>query len=269
MNLSLLSIDSLAVIVIGEGALDYLSGPKLVELFNSFGSNDDYWMLSRTQGFPSRLDYTKDKITEINGTEFLTKLIESLVDDRRSSNPDFRAELINKIIKHDGYKLEKTEQGVYKLIGNDLTETAKIKPVFESIEQEIIDHINSANYLVWVAVAWITSRKIARALYNQYKKGINIRIIVNDDDLTRQSGIAFENTNIEYFRISPNNLDFKNIMHHKFCVIDLKKVITGSFNWTNKASFNNENISIIEHREQAEAYAREFLKLIENEFKNI
>lgn len=53
-------------------------------------------------------------------------------------------------------------------------------------------------------------------------------------------------------------------MHHKFCIIDLKKVITGSFNWTNKANFNNENISVIEQREQGEAYAQEFLKLIKD-----
>ena len=29
---------------------------------------------------------------------------------------------------------------------------------------------------------------------------------------------------------------FENIMHHKFCVIDLKKVIHGSYNWSIKAS---------------------------------
>ncbi|MGN0935860.1 phospholipase D-like domain-containing protein [Acinetobacter amyesii] len=53
-------------------------------------------------------------------------------------------------------------------------------------------------------------------------------------------------------------------MHHKFCIIDLKKVITGSFNWTVKASFNNENIAVIEQREQAEKFADEFIKLIED-----
>ena len=28
-------------------------------------------------------------------------------------------------------------------------------------------------------------------------------------------------------------------MHHKFCVVDLKKVIHGSYNWTKKAQYNN------------------------------
>lgn len=52
-------------------------------------------------------------------------------------------------------------------------------------------------------------------------------------------------------------------MHHKFCIIDLKKVITGSFNWTEKANFNFENIKIIESREKAEDFASRFIQIIE------
>lgn len=87
---------------------------------------------------------------------------------------------------------------------------------------------------------------------------------MNDDELTRKNGIKIENSEIEYYKISPKNGNYTNLMHHKFCVIDLKKVITGSFNWTVKASFNNENIAVIEQRDQAEKYADEFLKLIKD-----
>jgi len=34
-------------------------------------------------------------------------------------------------------------------------------------------------------------------------------------------------------------------MHNKFCVIDSKTVVTGSYNWTKKAQSNYENITII------------------------
>lgn len=34
-------------------------------------------------------------------------------------------------------------------------------------------------------------------------------------------------------------------MHHKFCIIDQKIVITGSYNWTKQARNNEENITVI------------------------
>lgn len=66
--------------------------------------------------------------------------------------------------------------------------------------------------------------------------------------------------NIEKFlRIYKDNTS--SLMHNKFCVIDLKKVITGSYNWTNKAEYNNENISMIKDRITAEEYANEFKEI--------
>ena len=59
---------------------------------------------------------------------------------------------------------------------------------------------------------------------------------------------------------NPNG-KYQNIMHHKFCVIDLKTVIHGSYNWTNKARWNKETISIDISRELAEKFASEFINL--------
>ena len=50
-------------------------------------------------------------------------------------------------------------------------------------------------------------------------------------------------------------------MHHKFCIIDLKTVIHGSYNWTIKAQYNKESISIDTSRDLAEKYASEFIEL--------
>lgn len=33
-------------------------------------------------------------------------------------------------------------------------------------------------------------------------------------------------------------------MHHKFCVIDLERVIDGSYNWTNNANYSGKGINI-------------------------
>jgi len=53
------------------------------------------------------------------------------------------------------------------------------------------------------------------------------------------------------------------LMHNKFCVIDLSRVIHGSYNWTNKARYNDETISLIENRAAAEDFASQFVKLKE------
>jgi phosphatidylserine/phosphatidylglycerophosphate/cardiolipin synthase-like enzyme len=54
---------------------------------------------------------------------------------------------------------------------------------------------------------------------------------------------------------------YENIMHHKFCVIDINTVISGSYNWTNKAQFNDESIDIKYSRESTEPYAKKFIDL--------
>ena len=50
-------------------------------------------------------------------------------------------------------------------------------------------------------------------------------------------------------------------MHNKFCIIDLNKVIYGSYNWTGNAKYNNESITITEGREVAEDFANQFIQL--------
>ncbi|GHE29119.1 hypothetical protein GCM10017764_09740 [Sphingobacterium griseoflavum] len=52
---------------------EYRKGPQLVKLFNSLGSRDSYG-----QGFPSRWQYTDQKLAKINGTPELDKLFKIL-----------------------------------------------------------------------------------------------------------------------------------------------------------------------------------------------
>lgn len=265
MKISDLSIIAIVPIILGvENTPSYRSGPRIVELFNIVGFLDDYWVLNSKGLFGARKDFVKNKLLEINGKKQLKELIETIVDVRQNQDPDETVFKLNDILKYDKYKLVKNSSDIYKISDADLSDDISVKPVFDSIETEIINHILSSKFSIWAAVAWITSRPIASALYKQYKKGVNVRIVVNDDDLTKNKGIAFENTDIEYYKLSPKNGNFNNLMHHKFCVIDFKKVITGSFNWTVKASFNNENITVIEQKDQAEKYTEEFVKLIKD-----
>ena len=42
---------------------------------------------------------------------------------------------------------------------------------------------------------------------------------------------------------------YKNIMHRKFCVIDLEVAMHGTFNWTNAANYNKEHWDVDHNRE--------------------
>jgi phosphatidylserine/phosphatidylglycerophosphate/cardiolipin synthase-like enzyme len=58
----------------------------------------------------------------------------------------------------------------------------------------------------------------------------------------------------------------KRILHDKFIVIDKERVISGSYNFTEKANSNNENIILAEVPMVAKFYARLFEILTNNAY---
>ena len=135
----------------------------------------------------------------------------------------------------------------------------KLEAKFENIQQRIIEEIDKAEFLIWIAVAWFTDRKIALKLHEKKEQGINIEIIVIDDEINNKvADKIYKYFNVN--KVSPVG-KYKNIMHHKFCIIDLKKVIHGSYNWSIRAQYNKETVSIIENKALSEKFAREFIKL--------
>lgn len=147
-----------------------------------------------------------------------------------------------------------------------LDNSLDFKPSFENIERQTIDALNEANYFIWVAMAWITSQKIIDTLNKKANQGLNIQVIFNNDNINNSSNYFKEHINLQLFPKDPTGSYNTNIMHNKFCIIDGKKVINGSYNWSKKAEYNKENISVIEtnsgmtQREILD-YMDEFIKL--------
>ncbi|RAS89610.1 hypothetical protein A3863_10340 [Priestia endophytica] len=237
------------------------SGPQLVDLFNKYGNRDVY-----RRGFPSRKDYTLSKLKEMNDTKQLEKLINELVYSRTYIGSNVHiisafVEPINKIIKYCGYKLEKNKDDEYIVTGEGLIsdETIEIQTTFENIQNDIIEQLNQAKFTIWISVAWFTDKTLFNKLKEKVSQGVNVQLIINNDDINSQTGIDFEN-HFETYRKSSFGAFQNNIFHEKFCVIDLKTVINGSYNWTNKAMYNQENINIIHSYTTAETYANRFVR---------
>lgn len=129
--------------------------------------------------------------------------------------------------------------------------------VFENIEQRLLKEIEEAHYAIFVSVAWFTNKRLFKALLEKAKDNCYVSIIIQLDDINSQSGINYDEIKIgrsECFFISKD----AELLHDKFCVIDFKKVITGSYNWTYKASQNSENVIILSEPTVATQYTTRF-----------
>ena len=129
--------------------------------------------------------------------------------------------------------------------------------IFENIEQRILKEIEDAHYAIFVSVAWFTNKKLFNALLEKAKNNCYVSIIIQLDEINSQSAIDYSQIQIgrsECFKISKD----AELLHDKFCVIDFKKVITGSYNWTYKASHNSENILILNDPSVATQYISRF-----------
>lgn len=265
MKLSDYTINSLKTIISGDDPLtQYKTGPNLVEFFNSFGSQDVYkW---NDGGLPigaSRNQYVVDKLTYFNGSKELSKLLLTFADERFYSemeNPDISAVVkkINDLIKHDGYHIDNSGDRP-AMIGEESPDVIEVEVHFEEIQKQILEALDQAKFTIWIAMAWFTNKILFNKLIEKKAQGLNIQIIVLDDEINAKYGQHYK----EHFETKryPKTGIYENLMHNKFCVIDFKKIIHGSYNWTGKANFNKETISIETSKELAEKYAEEFMKL--------
>ena len=138
-----------------------------------------------------------------------------------------------------------------------LVESTVVNSNFSKIKPLIIHSINKAKYTIWVAVAWFTDKDLARLLLQKSREGVNVQVIMSKcDDINNHIG-HFLDHKIELYGIDNKN----NLMHNKFCIIDLHIVLHGSFNWTYRANKNNETLEVINSRIQAEHFADEFKRL--------
>ena len=130
---------------------------------------------------------------------------------------------------------------------------------FIDIQNQILQEISNAKYLIWVAMAWFTNPVLYKALLAKKADGLNIQIIIDDNQKNKEAPFVLE-SDFETYRLCIRSL-FQNIMHDKFCIIDLSTVIHGTFNWTNAANYNKETISIDRNPNTARKFADEFMKL--------
>lgn len=143
------------------------------------------------------------------------------------------------------------------------------------IEEEIIKHLSKAKKEVNIAVAWITSDNLINELKELKNKGVLINIIITADKdkdkkdyyikkktELKKSANRFKILDIQSRFNSYSKKEYVNYMHNKYCIIDNKIVVDGSYNWSNNAKYNEEHIIIVESEIVAEMYKENFTRLM-------
>lgn len=117
--------------------------------------------------------------------------------------------------------------------------------------------IKESSKSIDVAIYSFTNREISKALRDTAKKGTKIRIIydkkANKNPDKSTIGYLAKLKNVEVCTLDgelSNNKKYTGLMHLKMAIIDSKKIILGSANWSKSAfETNYENLIIMQNKE--------------------
>ena len=122
-------------------------------------------------------------------------------------------------------------------------------------ELSVLDKVKEAEKSIVCMMYSFTLDDLAEELINTKERGINTKIILENQQITQYS---------EYQKLKANNvgviLDNQSfLMHNKFCVIDGETLITGSMNFSvNGINNNDESLLIIRDKNLSLQYYNYF-----------
>ena len=137
------------------------------------------------------------------------------------------------------------------------------KFAFKNIYDTICLHLNNSIDSIQIAVAWFTNEDLMECLCKRLEANIKVELILIRDLIN-----CNENSiNFQRFIDLGGRLywaEANTLMHHKFCIIDKKTLINGSYNWTYYAEYKNmENIVIRNDIETTYAFNSEFNNIVQ------
>jgi phosphatidylserine/phosphatidylglycerophosphate/cardiolipin synthase-like enzyme len=117
---------------------------------------------------------------------------------------------------------------------------------FSDIRDAIRQALDDAGSDITAAIAWLTDRELGEALIRAARRGCRVRLALLQDAINRREVSLTERLQAAGCRLYwIPDAGTSSSLHHKFCVIDHDDVITGSYNWTRRASRADENIVVV------------------------
>ena len=125
--------------------------------------------------------------------------------------------------------------------------------LYDDPESIIIKNIDNAEESINIAMYSLTDSDIAWAIVRANERGVVVKIYLDNKEVDAEHSKSrfFIKEGIENIRLSSN----RYLMHNKFAIIDNKKIITGSYNWTASAGQrNDENLLVLDDKETVRRY---------------
>ena len=139
-----------------------------------------------------------------------------------------------------------------------------VQPVFSPDDgQEVIDFIDAARNSIDIEIYVFSSRDVVDALQRAKDRGVDVRIIIEEDVMGGENGEIFRELSSKGFRIRYAS-HFYKLTHSKFVIVDGKAVLVGSHNLSNSALFKNREASVIIRND--DAVARGFAEAFETDW---
>ena len=168
--------------------------------------------------------------------------------------------------------------GNIQLILTDFTSILKPdRNCTHQICKAFLNNIKSSKTSIDIAsYGWANIPAINKAFEDALKRGVNIRIIYdtntkNTNYYTETDSFLEKFQNIRSDKIQDNPKLTNFLMHNKFAVFDNEKVYTGSMNFstTGFSGFNHNNAIIINSKQIAQLYEKEFNQMYEGKFHTL
>lgn len=145
-----------------------------------------------------------------------------------------------------------------------LVEAFFVSPTVDHvIERQILAAIGEARESLLIAMYSFTDDALGDAVVQAYKdRHLDVRILLDETQDNGTNGKEWPKLKAAGIPILVEDVTVS--LHHKFAVIDGKLVITGSYNWSDRAEKNNfENVVFVECEEIAQVYTDEFVRIWE------
>jgi cardiolipin hydrolase len=141
---------------------------------------------------------------------------------------------------------------------------AEIETLFSpggSIKESLQKEMESTTSTLDLAIHEITSLEMAQILVKVKQRGVKVRVIADSKQANiRTSKITYLIQQGILVKVLGGKE--KGVMNHRFMILDGKRVLTGSFDWSEASlKWNYENILILYESEVVASYQKEFDRL--------
>ncbi len=129
------------------------------------------------------------------------------------------------------------------------------------VDQFLANAIDSAKLSVDVAIYSLSLNSVRNALLNAHDRGVQVRMVMESDNLERTDPQILKDAGIPILGDRREGL-----MHNKFIVIDESEVWTGSMNFTDSGTYEDNNVVMrIRSVKIAENFSKEFEEMFNDD----